>query len=291
MTTIAPPPPAPTTPPPLSDGGRTAIRVALVIAAATLVVGTVAALGVAAWGVSGFRVITDTKPLPTAMRSLTVDTGSVPIAVRLTTDREAREPRADLRMVNSTRAGENPLAVDVDGADARITITGEQSAFLQWSRGGEITVVLPPELARKLTVTTQQENGVVLARADLDQLIAHTDNGAIVLSGAARRIEVHTDNGTVVTPDQISVSESFTATTDNGEITVDFSKAPRTIDVTSDNGEIVIGVPAPGPYLVNTSTDNGDVVVRVPRTTDRDEAATVVTARSENGDVIIDDVR
>jgi hypothetical protein len=241
VTTIAPPPPAPATPPPLSPGGRTAFRLALIAAAAVLVVGTLVSLGTAAWGVTSFRVITDSKPLPIAMRSVFVDTGSVPVAVRITTDRTAREPRVDLRMVNSTRAGANPLAVNADPAGARVTINGESSAFLQWVRAGEITLVLPPDLTRKLTVTTQQDTGVVLAQADIDQLIARTDNGEVVLSGSARRIEIHTDNGDVVTRDLIAVSESFSATTDNGDVKVDFSEAaPRTIDVTTDNGDVII---------------------------------------------------
>jgi hypothetical protein len=266
------------------------VRVTLIVAATVLVVGAVVSLGVMALGVSSFRVITDTKPLPSTMRSLVVDTGSVPVAVRITTDREAREPRADLRMVNSTRAGEHPLAVTTDEAEARVTINGEPTPFLQWGRGGEITLVLPPELARKLTVTTQQDNGLVLAHADLDQLIAHTDNGAVILSGSARRIEVYTDNGEVTSRDPISVTESFRATTSNGEIKVDFAEsAPRTVEATSDNGDVVIALPARGPYLVNASTDNGDTVVRVPQVTDRDQAAAVVTVRSDNGDVVIDD--
>jgi hypothetical protein len=293
VTTIAPPPPAPATPPPpLSPGGRTAVRATLIVAAVVLVVGAIVSLATIAWGVSSFRVITDSEPLPPDMRSLVVDTGSVPVAVRITTDRQAREPRADLRMVNSTRADANPLGLSVDRGEARITINAESSAFLQWSRGGEISVVLPPDLARRLTVTTQQDNGVVLAQADLDQLIAHTDNGEVVLSGSARRIEIHTDNGDVVARDRISVSESFSATTDNGEIKVDFSEAPpKTIEATSDNGDVVIALPARGPYLVNASTDNGDAVVRVPQTMDRKAAAAVVTVRSQNGDVVIDDLR
>jgi hypothetical protein len=291
VTTIAPPPPAPATPPPpLSPGGRTAFRLALVAAAAVLVVGTLVSLGVLAWGVASFRVITDSKPLPVAMRSVVVDTGSVPVAVRITADREVREPRADLRMVNSTRAGANPLVVNADATAVRITLSGERSMFL--GRGGEITLVLPPELARRLTVTTQQDNGIVLAQADLDQLIARTDNGEIVLSGSARRIEIHTDNGDVVTHDPISVSESFSATTANGDMRVDFSEAaPRTIDATSENGDVVIALPPRGPYLVNASTDHGDTEVRVPQATDRANAVAVVTARSDNGDVIIDDLR
>ena len=293
MTTIAPPPQAPPTqPPPLSPGGRTAFRLALIAAAAVLVVGTLASLGAVAWGVAGFRVITDSKPLPAAMRSVFVDTGSVPVAVRITTDREAREPRADLRMVNSTRAGTNPLVVNADPASARVTINGESSAFLQWGRAGEITLVLPPDVARKLTVTVQQDTGVVLAQADIDQLIAHTDTGAVVLSGAARRIEVHNVDGEVVTRDPIRVTESFSATTETGDIKVDFAEtAPRTVDAMSQNGDVIIGLPARGPYLVNANTTHGDTMVRVPQTTNQQNAAAVVTARSETGDVIIDDLR
>lgn len=295
MTAIAPPPPAPTAAtPPLSPGGRNAVRALLVAAATVLVVGCVAGLSALAWGISTFRVITDSKPLPSAMRSLSVDTGPVPVAVRITTDRNAREPRADLRMLNSTRAGANPLSVNTDRADTHITITGEPSPFLQWSRAGEITLVLPPDLARKLTVTTRQDRGVVLAEADLDQLIAHTDDGVVVLRGSARRVEIHNVNGEVVSRDPIVVSESFTATSESGDINVDFAEtAPRTIDVTSRDGDVVVALPGRGPYVVNANTgaEQGSTVVRVPRTASREDAAAVVTARSETGDVIIDSVR
>jgi hypothetical protein len=295
VTTTAPPPPAPATPPPpLSPGGRTAFRLALIAAAAVLVVGTLASLGTVAWGIASFRVVTDSKPLPSGMKSVVVDTGSVPIAIRITTDREAREPRADLRMVNSTRAGANPLVVNADPAGARVTINGESSAFLQWGRAGEITLELPPDLARKLTVTAQQDTGVVLAQADIDQLIARTDTGAVVLSGAARRIEIHNVDGEVVTRDPIRVTESFSATGETGDIKVDFGEtAPRTVDAMSQDGDVIIALPARGPYIVNADTgaERGDTVVRVPQTTNRENAAAVVTAHSETGDVIIDDLR
>jgi hypothetical protein len=293
VTTIAPPPPAPATPPPpLSPGGRTAFRLALIAAATVLVVGTLASLGAVALGVASFRVITDSKPLPVAMRSVVVDTGKVPVAIRITTDREAREPRADLRMVNSTRAGANPLAVATDGTGTRVTINGEASTFLDLGRAGEITLVLPPDLARQLTVTAHQDTGVVLAQADLDQLIAHTDTGAVVLSGAARRIEVHNVDGDVVTRDAIRVTDSFSATTETGDIKVDFGEtAPRAVDAKSQDGDVIIALPARGPYVVNANTGDGSTEVRVPQTTNRENAAAVVTARSETGDVIIDDLR
>jgi hypothetical protein len=276
----------------LSPGGRTAIRVALIVVAALLVLGTVASLAGLATGISSFRVITDSKTLPTTMRSLVVDTGSVPVAVRINTDREAREPRADLRMVNSTRAGANPLMVTADSSEARITLSGVSSSFLNWGRAGELTLVLPPDLARRLTVKSEQDNGIVLLNADLDQLIARTDNGEAVLRGSARRIEIYTENGDVVTRDPISVSESFTAETSNGDIEVDLKDAaPRTVEATSQNGDVIVAVPADGPYVVNASTENGRSAIRVPRATDPENAASVITVRSENGDVIVDDLR
>jgi hypothetical protein len=291
--TLTPPPPAPAAapPPPLSPGKRTAVRALLTAAAAVLVVGTVVTLGVMAFGVSGFRVITDSKPLPATMRALVVDAGSVPVAVRVTTDQTVRDPRADLRMVNSSGADANPLAVTTIGPDTRVTIDDEPSTFLQWSRGGEITVVLPPDLARKLTVTTQQDNGVVLAQADLDQLIARTNNGAVVLSGSARRIEVYTDNGEVVTRHPIVVPESFSATTSNGDIRVQFTDvAPRLVDAGNDNGDVVIALPGPGPFAVDANTNNGDTSIRVPQATDDQKALATVIADSENGDVIIENL-
>jgi putative adhesin len=293
VTTIAPPPPAPATPPPpLSPGGRSAFRIALIAAAAVLVVGTLVSLGVVAWGVAGFRVIKDSKPLPAGMRSVVVDTGSVPIAIRITTDREAREPRADLRMVNSIRAGANPLVVNTDSAGTRVTINGESSEFLRLGRAGEIHLVLPPDLARKLTVTAKQDTGVVIAEADVDQLIAHTDTGAVVLSGAARRVEIHNVDGEIVTRDPIRVAESFSATTETGDIKVDFSEtAPRTVDVASQDGDVVVALPERGPYVVNAHSVDGDTQVRLPQTATRENAAAVVTAHSGTGDVIIDAIR
>jgi hypothetical protein len=299
VTTIAPPPtappvnPPPTSPPPLSPGGRTAIRVLLIAVAAVLVLGSVATLGVAAWGLSAFRVITDSKPLPSTMRSLFVDTGQLPVAVRITADPDATQPRADMRMINSARAGSHPLTVTTDSTGTRLTISGEPSPFLQWGRAGEITVVLPPEMARGLTVISQQRTGVLMTQADLGQVTARMTHGAVLLSGSARRIEVDSVDGDVLARTAISVTESFRATTANGDIEVDFKTAPRTLDANTDNGDIRIALPPSGPYVVNVNTSDrsGDTVVRVPQTSDRKDAASVVAARSDTGDITIDELR
>lgn len=291
--TDAPRPPAPAAPPPLSPGGRTAVRVLLILAAAALVLGTVAALTTAAVGITTFRVVKDSMPLPSTLTSVVIDTGSVPAAVRITADRAARDPRVDMRMVNSTRAGSDPLAVTADGTTARVTIDAEPSEFLQWGRAGEITLVLPPELARRLTVTTQQERGVVFAQADIDQFYARTVGGAVFLSGSARRIDITNEHGDVTTREPIAVSESFRATTTTGDVTVDFAEAPKTVDAETEHGDVVVTLPPPGPYFVDatTGTESGTTVVRVPQTRDRGNAAAVVTARTDTGDVVVEDQR
>lgn len=292
-TDTAPPPPAPASPPPpLSPGGRTAARVALIVAAAVVVIGVVVSLSSLAWGISRFRVVTDSTTLPTTLRSVTVDTGSVPVAIRITSDREVRQPRVDMRMVNSTRAGSDPLSVTADGQTARVTIDVEDSPILDWGRASEIVLVLPPELARRLTVTTQQEMGVVFAQADLDQLIAGTREGAVVLSGSARRIEITNENGDVTTHEPISVSESFRAVTQSGDVSVDFAAAPETVSAETRDGDVVLALPRPGPFVVDATTGQewGSTEVRVPLTRDRDAAASVVTARSETGNVVVDEL-
>lgn len=284
----APTPPAPTPPPPLSDSARTGIRIILIVAATLLVTGSLGALGALAWGVSTFRIITDSQRLPAAMRSLVIDTANVPVAIRLTTDREIRAPRADLRLVNSVRANADQLTVTNNGSTTRVAIGEESSAFLRWSRAGEITITLPPGQARRLTVTTQQENGVLLAGADLDQLIAHTTNGPVILRGAARRIDVHTRHGDVTTQDPISVTEEFIAGTVDGDVVCDFKDvAPHSIEADSRNGDVAIAVPPRGPYLV--LAQSGDSTrVRVPETTDPEDAVAQITARSDDGDVVVE---
>jgi len=292
VTTTATPPAPAAPPPPLSSGRRTAVRVALIVAAAVLVVGAVTSLGTLAWGVSTFRVVADSTALPSNLRSIAVDTGSVPVAIRITSDRDAREPRVDMRMVNSVRAGSDPLSVSTDGPTARVSIDAEDSPILGWGRASQITLVLPPELARRLTVTTQQEMGVVLAEADVDQLIARTREGAVVLSGSARHIEITNEHGDIATREPISVSESFRAVTQTGDVSVDFAGAPTTLDAETGHGDIVLALPSPGPYVVNATTggERGSTVVRVPQTRERADAASVVTARSETGDVVIEEL-
>ncbi|MGK2882463.1 MAG: hypothetical protein ACSLE6_17265 [Mycobacterium sp.] len=291
MTIVETPPAVPSTaPPPLGPGGgRTTIRVLLLVAAALLAVASVGILTAAAIGLGNTRVVTDSQALPATMRNLIIDTGRVPVGVRITSDEDASQPRVDVRFVGTDTAGEHTLAVTTEGSDTRIALLGAEPDDFGWSRAGAITLVLPPELARRLSVTTTQQFGVLMADADLDRLVAHTANGAIVLRGAARSIEVETQHGSIYSRDAIDVRESFFATTVDGGISVDFAQGvPETVEASTGTGDIEIGLPMPGPYRVTVQSGfRSGSEISVDQTNDPASAVATITAESTRGSVTV----
>lgn len=290
MTTLATPPS--TGQPPLGPGnGRTVIRVILVVAAAALVIGSLGILTAGAIGLGNTRVITDSQTLPATMRTLTVDTGRLPMSVRITADDGATEPRVDMRFIGTDSSGEQTLAVTSEGADTRLEINGQSAPDgFTWDRAGELTVVLPPELARRLSVNATQEFGVLIADADIDRLVARTTNGAVVLRGAVGSVDVETTHGSINTREAITVRDSFTARAVEGDIDVDFAEdAPETVEATTSNGEIEIGLPTPGPYSVSARSGVEHATeIRVEQTNNPDDAVATVTAQSSTGSVTVD---
>lgn len=292
MTTLTPRPPAPAGPPPqLSPRGRTVLRGMLIAAAAVVLAGTLVALAVTAWGVSTVRVNAEERDLSPALRALDIDTADVPVAIRIVADREAQNPRVSLRLVTASRGAAHRLTVTGQGDTARVEVEGDADSVVDWARGGEITVTLPPAQARRMSVRTQQDTGVVLAQTDLDELIARTIDGPVILDGAVRSVDVQTVDGDVTSREPVAVAERFAVTTTDGDVAVDFrDPAPRTVEVTSDSGDVVLGMPARGPYLVRARSE-GETRVRVPETTDAAAATSVVTATSDRGDVVVAEAR
>jgi hypothetical protein len=289
MTTIAPPPTS--QPPVMSSGRRTGIRFGLVTVAVVLAACSVVALAVLAFGLSTFRVITDSQKLTPGVRSLTVDSGDVPVIVRVTGDTTGSEPRVDLRMLTSSRENTRRLIVANDAGGSRVTLGTSGVSYLPWSRLAEITVVLPPGIARGISVTVHQQTGLLFTDADLDQLTAAVDSGALTLGGSARRVDVRVTDGDISTRNPVAVTESLRANTNNGDITLAFRSAPRTVEATSNNGDIELTVPGPGPYRVLARSEgrHGDTTVTVPQSSDA--GAPAVTARSNNGDVKVTELR
>lgn len=268
----------------LFSGGRKALRVLLVVVAALVCLGTLGSLSALAYGLGNIRVATDTDPLPSGMRSLTIDTGDDPVTLRLITDINATEPRIDSRMVTST--GDAQLTIVNDDASSRVALGGSGSGLFRFSRTGEIKVLLPPDVARGLKVTVTQRAGSLSIDADLDQLVAGTDSGAVTLGGSARRVDVSVGHGDISTSTRIAVTESFRASTESGGISVEFRAAPRTTEAIAD-GDVTVGVPGPGPYRVRARSERspGKAMVTVRETTE--PSAPEVIARSKSGNVLI----
>jgi len=140
--------------PVVSGRTHTAARVVLATIAVVVTLGSLVSLGVVAIGLGSIRIVTESRALPTDMRLLSIDTGDVPAVVRVVTDADAREPRIDLRMV--TR-GQTQLNVADDAADSRVTLSDNGSGFLWFDRSGEIRVILPPDVARDLSVKVNEQ--------------------------------------------------------------------------------------------------------------------------------------
>lgn len=294
MTNLAPLSPPPVQPPPsLSPAGRTGFRALVVIAAALLTVLALGALTAVAVGVGSTRVVADSQPLPATMRTLTVDTGSVPMSVQIETDADAREPRADLRFISAADADDHTLDI-AGGPDTRISVRGTTPDWMEWARAGQLTIVLPPELSRRLTVTTEQQLGVLNMDADLDRLVARSTGGAVILEGSARVIEAEVRQGAVVSDNPVRVRESFTANVIEGEVDVTFAdEPPAAIEATTSNGAVILDLPGDGPFLVTAIADSGrgSTQVQVPQTTDPGEAVSTVLARTGSGEIVIEQAR
>jgi len=282
MTTFAPP----AAPPPLTPGNRTAVRVMLVIAAAILVVGSVAGLGVAAWGLSSLRASNDGKDLPGNMRSLAIDGSDVSVHVK--SDPNVTTPRAELHTVGSSRRAQQRLTVTTDADQTRIRVTRDSGGQVAGFGSSDLTVTLPPALAANLFVTTQQSDGTLTVDADLNRLVARSSDGDVVLNGAVHVVDASTRDGDIAARKPLSVSESFVADAADGDVAVTFAEpAPRKITAATRDGDISLTLPATGPYLVKTRSEDA-TSVEVPETTDPARAVSEVTVRSDGGSIAID---
>lgn len=282
MTTFAPP----SAPPPLTPGNRTALRALLVIAASVLVLGAVAALGVAAFGIASLRVTTDGKDLPGDMRSLVVDASDV--SVHVTSDPNATAARADLRTVGSSRGARRSLDVTTDARETRVRVSPGSGHVVDFGGPSVLTITLPPTLAATLSVSTRQDDGTLTVDANLDRLVARSADGDVVLNGAVHVVDVTARDGDVVSRKPVSVTESFTVESVDGDVAVTFTDpAPRRVAVTTSSGDVAVTLPATGPYLVRTRSGVA-TSVDVPETTDPAQAASEVTVRSDDGSVSVD---
>jgi DUF4097 and DUF4098 domain-containing protein YvlB len=127
-------------------------------------------------------------------------------------------------------------------------------------------------------------------KADLDlaipfdaDVVVRGDSGDISAERLAGHLELTTDSGNVAGRDLNPTVAS--ATTDAGNVDLEFSTQPVSVHANSDSGDVDVTVPAGGEYRVDATTDAGDVEVQgILR---NDHAGRTITATADAGDVTV----
>ena len=127
-------------------------------------------------------------------------------------------------------------------------------------------------------------------KADLDlaipfdaDVVVRSDSGDILAQRLAGHLELTTDSGDVAGRDLNPTTVK--ATTDAGNVDLEFSTQPVVVHANSDSGDVDVTVPAGGEYRVDATTDAGDVDVRgILR---NDHAGRSITATADAGDVTV----
>ena len=176
------------------------------------------------------------------------------------------------------------------GSDAPVTATdsGSITEISGGCRGGwfsfcrmSLEVALPADLPLEV----RGVNGRIAVNNLTGDLVIQTSNGAVEVRNSVGTVDVRTSNGSITLEDSSS-TDVETATT-NGQVELDFSSAPRTVEASSTNGAISILVPDDGTaYRIDADTVNGRVETgSVPTESD---SVRSISARTTNGAVTIE---
>jgi putative adhesin len=127
-------------------------------------------------------------------------------------------------------------------------------------------------------------------KADLDlaipfdaDVIVHGDSGHLVAERLAGHLDLRTGSGNVGGRD-LNPS-AVRATTDAGDVDLDFTTQPVSVKANSHSGDVRVTVPAGGEYRVDATTSAGDVTVRGLLRNDR--AFRSISATADAGDVTV----
>ncbi|WP_137989518.1 DUF4097 family beta strand repeat-containing protein [Streptomyces vilmorinianum] len=140
------------------------------------------------------------------------------------------------------------------------------------------------QVPRGVAVTVEDDNGKVTADGFDTALKITADNGEVIVRNASGALDLSSGNGEVVVEGG-TTSGQVVARSDNGAVRLALSAVPARVEAVSDNGEIDIALPTgSASYDVDGRSDNGSVRIDVPT---RKGSAHVVTARSDNGEVVV----
>jgi DUF4097 and DUF4098 domain-containing protein YvlB len=143
-----------------------------------------------------------------------------------------------------------------------------------------------------LTVSAECPGSSSLNRckADLDlaipfdaDVVVRGDSGDISAERLAGHLELTTSSGNVAGRDLNPTVAK--ATTDAGNVDLEFSTQPVSVHANSDSGDVTVTVPAGGEYHVDATTNGGDV--KVEGILRNDHAGRSITATADAGDVTV----
>ena len=143
-----------------------------------------------------------------------------------------------------------------------------------------------------LTVSAECPGTSTLNRckADLDlaipfdaDVVVRGDSGDISAERLAGHLELTTDSGDVAGRDLNPTTVK--ATTDAGNVDLEFATQPVSVHANSDSGDVDVTVPAGGEYRVDATTNAGDV--KVEGILRNDHAGRTITATADAGDVTV----
>jgi len=189
---------------------------------------------------------------------------------------------ADTVTVNARISdGLRPTGHDVRREGDRVVVEGSCPVFLSDWCGVRYTIEVPSELA----VVAHADNGPVTVTDIAGDVEASSDNGRVELARIEGAVKLHSDNGSV-TGTEIRGASQAEATSDNGDVRLEFLDPPDDVVSTSDNGSIEVVLPDTGElYRVDAHSDNGTVSTGGVGT--RPGSDRTITAESGNGDVTI----
>ena len=143
-----------------------------------------------------------------------------------------------------------------------------------------------------LTVSAECPGTSTLNRckADLDlaipfdaDVVVRGDSGDISAERLAGHLELTTDSGDVAGRDLNPTTAQ--ATTDAGNVDLEFATQPVSVHANSDSGDVDVTVPAGGEYRVDATATAGDV--KVQGILRNDHAGRTITATADAGDVTV----
>ena len=127
-------------------------------------------------------------------------------------------------------------------------------------------------------------------KADIDlaipfdaDVVVQGDSGDITADRLAGHIELRTNSGSLNGRDLNPISVS--AVTTAGDVNLDFTTQPVSVQANSDSGDVDVIVPAGGEYRVDATTSAGDVDVRGVLRNDR--ALRSISATADAGNVTV----